>query len=230
MFSVAICDDNELVCTEIEKVLEPYKDKIATEIFYSAEKLYDGMCNGDWYDLIFLDIEFQKMSGIDLAYKIRQELNNEKTHIVYISVEKGHALSLFATRPLNFIVKPISEKDIIDNVQKAMELADENKQIFQFKVRTETRRIPYGDILFFESAGRKIRIHAVNGMYETYSKLDEIESVAPIGFTRIHKSYIINDIYVMKWMYDSVMLTSGESLSISRNYRRQTRHKLLQGR
>ena len=121
-------------------------------------------------------------------------------------------------------------KDIIDNVQKAMELTANNEQIFQFKVRTEIRRIPYGDIIFFESTGRKIRIHAVNSVYETYSKLDEIERDAPIGFTRIHKSYLINDMYVAKWMYDSVTLTSGESLSISRNYRRTTRHKLMKGR
>ena len=161
MFHIAICDDEIVVCTQLEKYLDRYINKgiVNTEVFYSADKLYEALSKGDLCDLIFMDIEFKASTGVEIIHKIRTELKNEIIRIVYISAKQSYAMELFATRPMNFLVKPILEQDVIDNVEKAMTLADMQDSYFVFKFGKNNYRIPYGDILCFESDNRKIHIY-----------------------------------------------------------------------
>lgn len=229
LFSIAICDDEEIICNSIEKSLKGYIDKklVITEIYSSVENLYKDLSNGVYYDLIFLDIEFEEMNGIEAGNRIRSNLGDEKTQIIYISAYEQYAMDLFAIRPFNFIVKPISDIEIIENVEKAMKLADANSKCYTFHNKNSTYRIPYNDIIFFESRGRKVILHTIRTTYEVYEKLDDIEAVAPMNFFRIHKSYLINASYVMRWQFDNVVLTNNIELSISRAYRKTVRTKIL---
>ncbi|MEL7568552.1 MAG: response regulator [Dehalobacterium sp.] len=77
------------------------------EVFFSGEKLYQFICEGACFDIVFLDIELPKISGIDIGKKIRDEMHDETTKIVYISGKDSYAMGLFDVRPLNFLIKPI---------------------------------------------------------------------------------------------------------------------------
>lgn len=89
MFSIAICDDQRAICSEIEKIILDYQEltlqKIQIEVFYSAEKLSTFMEHVHKFDLIFLDIEMEGLNGLDLGRKIREEMDNQITQIVYVS-------------------------------------------------------------------------------------------------------------------------------------------------
>ena len=63
MFSVAVCDDDELLCEKIEACLKAYQPQglVRCESYYSGEKLYADMLRGETFDLIFLDIELKAM-------------------------------------------------------------------------------------------------------------------------------------------------------------------------
>ena len=64
------------------------------------------------YDLIFLDIEFPKMDGIEIGKYIREIKKDNITQIVYVSGRKKYAMALFPVRPLDFIVKPLEDKQL----------------------------------------------------------------------------------------------------------------------
>ena len=230
MFSIAICDDEEFVCSEIERYLEPLvkTKKVKTEVFYSGEKVYEALLKGDYFDLIFLDIELKTLNGVDVGKKIRDELQNERIHIVYISAESKYAMDLFEVRPLHFLIKPISKEKVLLNVEKAMRLTDAYEDYFESHGQS-LLRIPYADILYFESNERKIKIHTVgnNNEYEIYGKLNEIKKEAPLGFIRIHQSFLVNYIYIRHWQYEGLILKNNIKLPISQNYRKEVRNILL---
>lgn len=69
--------------------------------------MYQFICEGACFDIVFLDIELPKISGIDIGKKIRDEMHDETTKIVYISGKDSYAMGLFDVRPLNFLIKPI---------------------------------------------------------------------------------------------------------------------------
>lgn len=231
MNSIAICDDELPVCTEIERTLEPYQRKYKwnIEVFYSGEKLYEALCAGELYDLIFLDIELGRINGVEIGRKIRNELNDERVQIVYISARQEYAMELFTVRPLNFLVKPIVAQEIIANVEKAMKLSALYDECFEFQSGQNLYRISYGDILYFESHERKVDVYMKRRRESLYRKLSEVEESAPVNFIRIHQSYLVNRRYVKRWKYEEVIMINGKILPISQSYRSEVRRQLRGG-
>ena len=229
MFSVAVCDDDELLCEKIEACLKAYQPQglVRCESYYSGEKLYADMLRGEAFDLIFLDIELKAMNGVNQGDKIRTQLQHLKSHIVYISAKSEYAMELFAVRPLNFLVKPVQERDIINNLEKAMKLSQYYDDYIKFQRGAELYSVAYGEVRYFSTTGRKVEIHTTSVNLDFYGKLDDIQAKTPPGFIRIHKSYLIHETYVKKWEYEMVVMDQGEQLSISPRYRKTVRETLL---
>lgn len=83
MYKIGICDDSKLTCTELENMLRDIMQglRIEAEIepWYSGESLCKYLEAGNRFDLIFLDIELLKLSGIDVGNYIRNYLDDLKT-------------------------------------------------------------------------------------------------------------------------------------------------------
>ena len=89
MYNIGICDDGENICTSIENMLLQYAQEkniqVDTNIWYTGEKLRDYLISGGYLDILFLDIELFKMTGIEVGAYIRNQLDNMGLQIVYIS-------------------------------------------------------------------------------------------------------------------------------------------------
>ncbi len=229
MYSVAVCDDDEIICSRFEHVLEPYilGKKIDLDVFYKGEDLIEVLSEGQHFDLIFLDIELCIMNGVEVGKYIRDKLGNENVQIVYISAKQQYAMELFETRPMNFLVKPISNESILEMLEKAMRLDGIYRSCFVFKSGSEIIRIPYGSIIYFESDNRKVTVYEENGCYKIYGKLSTIEKDAPQFFLRIHQSYLVNTNKIRRWRSDSVLMNDSLSLPVSQKYRKKVNCFLL---
>lgn len=232
MIKIAICDDHNIICSQIEEIILNYSKKISCKIeidvFYSGEKLIEAMNNGENYDLIFLDIELELLNGVQAARIIRDEIKNERTQIIFISGNDSYALELFEVRPLNFLIKPLSTEKIEATINKAIKLIKTNNQFFEFSFSKYTYKVLYSDILYFESEGKKVNIITTSGRYEFYAKLQNIEkSLKESDFLNIHKSYLINYIHVIEYNYEYVVMSNGIKLAISQQNRKDIRNSLL---
>jgi DNA-binding LytR/AlgR family response regulator len=235
MLHIAICDDESTICAQIEDILLSLRDtlpvKIEIEVFYSGDDLYRFITSGACIDLLFLDIELNTLNGIEIGKKIREELNNEATQIIYISGKESYALELFEIRPLNFLIKPLQANKIEKSVRKAIEFFEKGNQFFEFKNGRNLIRIPVKNIQYFESNGRKIKVFTQNEVYEFYGKLSEIEQLlCGKDFFQIHKSYLVNYFHVAEYQYESIRLTNKEELAISQQNRKSVGNWLLQRR
>ena len=67
---------------------------------------------GNPLDVLLLDIELWKMTGIEAGSFIRNRLEDRRLQIVYISGKASYAWSLFKTQPLDFLVKPIRQEQV----------------------------------------------------------------------------------------------------------------------
>ena len=80
------------------------------------------------------------------------------------------------------------------------------------------------------SMDKKIRLMTKNGEEDFYGKLKNILGKLPADFVMIHQSYIINQQYVSEYSYESVKMSDGTILSISKPYRKTIRSKIKQYR
>ncbi len=228
MFRIAICDDEQVICSQIENFILKYaavsNEKIDTQVFYSGEELIRFLEMGQSFDLIFLDIELKLISGIEVGKKIREEMDNQILQIVYVSGKDNYYRDMFDVRPMHFLHKPVVEAEIIKDVRLAMKLTDKLGGVFIYKKGHEIYRQPVKNILYFESSNREVKMVTSEGEEVFYGKLDEVyDQVAKYHFMYIHKSYIVNYFYVTKFRYEEVTMSNMEVLPISQARRKSTR-------
>ena len=213
MISITICDDEPGTCSDIENIILNYTHSHAIEtvieIFYSGETLYESMEKGYRTDLLFLDIQLFEMNGVEVGKKIREQLGNEKISIIYISSKETYA--------------------ILETLEKCIKITEINKGIFYFNIAKTIHKLYFDEIKYFECKGKKIEIHSQNDVIEYYSGMKEVEKqVIGKGFLAIHKSYIVNTMFISAYHYESVKITDGTVLPVSQKYRKKMKSYLLE--
>jgi len=231
--SVAICDEENSICSELKKTLETILDKFETEhkidIYCTSDDLWDKIESGKHYDLVFLDIEFSgsKINGVEVGKRIRDTYESDMVSIVYISREVKHSLQLFEVRPLNFLTKPLSLEKVEEVVKTFLKLSKLWANDFVYKVRNDVFKVKVKDIVYLESTKRKLTLHLADGSKEAfYGKLKEVynEQLYKFDFLFIHASYIANIDYVSALKCNNVDLNyEGISLPISQRRKKEVK-------
>ncbi|MBR1442616.1 MAG: response regulator transcription factor [Firmicutes bacterium] len=219
---VAICDDNKKFCEELFKMIEEYKKRnhisIETDIFLFGKDLIDNIESGEYYNLIFMDIELGNLEhGSDLGNYLRETIDNQTTCIAYISSYKKYAMELFKSRPLDFIEKPITKEKLERVFNAYFKISNSENAFIKVKIGFQTNIILCKDILYFERKYRKIYVVTRSEKYGCYMKFDEIKNLD--GFIEIHKSFVVNVNYIKAYSYDTITLTDNTVLTISQSKR-----------
>lgn len=226
-FKIAVCDDEQIICsTMYNKLQNLSKSKsviFEIDCFTSGEELCDEIKHTN-YDLLFLDIELPKMNGVAVGQYIRETLKNETIQIAYISSKQEYAMELFEMRPINFLVKPLSNEKIENVIDKFLQLNKIDTETFNFKAGRNYYKIPLSDILYFYSNGRKINIVTSNKEYEFYGSLDNIYSeVKNKKFLFAHKSFLVNFKYIRKYQYEQLTMSDNKIIPVSQSRRKAVR-------
>lgn len=106
MIQIAIADDENTVCSQTERdllqIAEELHIQVEIDVFYSGRQLCDHIKDGKIYDVIFLDIEMDDVSGLMASEYIRKTMQDDGVQIVYISGKTQYAMKLFNTVRLIF--------------------------------------------------------------------------------------------------------------------------------
>ncbi len=219
MFKIAICDDERLIGEEIEDILQRYQRTTQAEMtwqtFFTSEDLWQAV-HLEQYDLIFLDIEMPGLDGISLGKKIRRELREQWTQIVFVTARAEHALEGYQARPRDFLTKPIEEGRIIAILDELLVQTHTEEDYFIYKKNGMIYRQPYREILYIASEGRKNRIILRSGEDSYNGSLHKVkEELASHGFIMIHQSFMVNLREIIAHSPTQVKLSNGEILPIS---------------
>lgn len=231
---IAICDDDSLQTSIIETLIEEIAlkkfIKIDISVFYDGITLKDYYKSHNNFDIIYLDIEMDKMNGIKTAQYIREI--NPDVIIIFISGYENYFMQLFEVEPFRFIKKPIDSQKFNDIFCKACERIMQQPIYFTFQYKKMLHKILLNEIMYFESKGRIVNIILSNGeKKEFYGKLDNVEKSlhnVKIPFLRIHQSYYVNFTYIKNMSFSKVVLTNGMILTISEERQKFVRETFLE--
>lgn len=236
MIRIAICDDDKTFAGEVESRIIKLADvmclRVETDVYFDGAALLEGIRNGDRYELIFLDIEMKQINGIDAARQIREL--NQSVLLIYASAHEQYLKELFEVEPFRFLSKPLNEKLFQRYFQEAIVRIEESNAYFQYKNHKVMRKVPFQDILYFESDYRMVNIHLRDGKQEQfYAKLSDVEKEVKETnqcFIRIHQSYLVNYHNIKKMDFVHVTLSAREGkeleLKISEDRQKEVRKKL----
>ncbi|WP_313164462.1 LytTR family DNA-binding domain-containing protein [Sedimentibacter sp.] len=217
MMRIAVCDDAVEICSELENIILDYDKQLPVDVFYSGETLINYMKDGNRFDLIFLDIEIGKINGVEVGRFIRDELSDHITKIVYISSKSSYDRQLFDVQPLNFLPKPLNRENIIKNIKLAITLLEKENKTFSFKFNKQIHRIPIKEIIYFESAERKMKLISLNETFHFYETIGSVaERLSKSRFIITHRSYIVNYDNIKIIEKDSIKMINGDIIPVSK--------------
>lgn len=220
MLRVAICDDDNTMCSQIEKMILDYSKTSNTDftvdVFYDGNKLLDFIRHEHPFDLIFLDIELVTTTGIEIGNKVRSELDDYFSKIVFISAKNGYEHQLFDVQPLNFLKKPLNESKLIYCIELAVKILCRENKTFSYQVGREIYKVDIKDILYFENNLKRIKIVTLHDEDTFYSSLKDIRQKLPKTFVMPHGSFLVNFDYVEYVTTKEIHMVNKKTLPISK--------------
>jgi DNA-binding LytR/AlgR family response regulator len=150
-------------------------------------------------DLIFLDIQMPKLSGIDFLKTLK---NPPK--VIFTTAFRDYALEGFELEVADYLLKPIPFDRFLKAVAKVMHQpgavlqtnparADTDDNYVYFKVDKKMVRTKMSDILYIESIKDYVKVRTNDKEIVTQQKISYLEESLPKEqFLRIHRSFIVN--------------------------------------
>lgn len=228
MFSVAICDDDVRFLKYITEYLtEKYRGEIRFTTFSDCSELLEYVqFHGMLYDGIIMDICYDSGDGIETIQKLYEI--SEHVCVAYVTGYAEHMERIFDTRPCYFLRKPLNLQSLdkaVEKMKREMKKQCEKRIVLKIGVGKEIG-ICSDDIIYMESKAHKAIIHTKQRDYEINEKLDNLQSKLDGTFIRTHKSYLINMRYVEEKRAYEILLSTGETVAISKMKRKEVKEKI----
>lgn len=225
-----IIDDEPLAV----ELLEDFVRKVdSLELVNTFNNAIDAVSfiNQNNVDLIFLDIQMPHFSGIDFLNTIEK-----KPLVIFTTAYSDYAVEGFNLGAVDYLVKPIPFHRFLKSVVRAQQVlnpaaaiqtisenttAPELEQDFMFvRAEYENVKMNFADILFIEGLKDYVKIYTTDNKFTlTLISLIKLENLlSSKGFSRIHRSYIINIKHV-KSIQKNKVLISDKRIPISESYK-----------
>ena len=152
----------------------------------------------------------------DLVYS-----QNSDIRICYYKKEPCDILPLLNTRPIGFYLFDENSRVFYQKINDIFEDILKSRAYFHYSTRTCIYCYPICNITYISSDLKYVVVHKTDGSEDRiYAKLTDIEARLQGNFVRIHKSYLLNPLFVRQIdkRSHSACLVNGEVLSISDPY------------
>ncbi|MCF6358387.1 MAG: LytTR family DNA-binding domain-containing protein, partial [Draconibacterium sp.] len=222
-----IIDDEPLA----QNVILQYANKIPQLII--AGTCNDAICaykllQEESVDLLFLDINMPKLSGISFL----KNLNNPPL-VIFTTAYSEYALEGFELNAVDYLKKPFSFERFSKAYFRAEELLqlkessqsvkiEDIKADFLFiKANKKMVKVDFSEIYYIEGLGDYIKIHLADKKLITNLSMKKIHSLLPQkDFYRTHKSFIIS-LDKIEAVEGNMTVINGNKLPIGNSYRQE---------
>ena len=173
-------------------------------------------------DLIFLDIEMPKISGLEFLQKMDTE-----SMVILTTAFPQYALEGYELDIIDYLLKPFAFNRFLKAVHKARDFylmkTGTNSQVpaSYIFIKSEKRieKLELTEILYAESIGNYVSIVTGNKKILAYITMKSLESQLPNDvFIKVHQSYLVNASKIETIEGNEIKMGT-HSLPISRNYR-----------
>ena len=181
--------------------------------------LYNNIKHGERvYDALFLDIDMPKISGLDVAAKMRSI--NQEVLLVFISAHEQYVFDSIDYSPIKYIRKLKMHDEIELALKKANKcINSRNTKTIIIKTDDGEIRLRHDDIMYFEMYRRRITVYINNGKAIDEELEDE-------DFVQIHSGGIVNVKYIYEYSGYSITLDNETKLVVSRSRLKEVKEQM----
>jgi DNA-binding LytR/AlgR family response regulator len=228
MINIAICDDLPYWVSDTRKKCEEVLRDLGQTYniidFSSGEEVI--AYTGEKIHLLFLDIEMNGMSGLDVMEQIQN--NPLFWRIVFVTGHDNYYGYTIDIKTLAFLSKPVVKDDIKRCFRAVLREAERNRKI---TIETTDGDISFSveEIVYIHAKEHYVTIYSNGKETEGYLSLKKLEDILKdTSIIRSHKSFLVNLLYVKDVIWGKVILLSGETVPLGRSYYQKSRDAFFQ--
>jgi len=179
-------------------------------------------------DLMFLDINMPKLSGISLLKAL-----DKQPLVIFTTAYPEFAVEGFELEAVDYLLKPFSQERFIKAVNRAADRLTAPAipealplNFLMAKVDKKLFKIDIQDIIYLEAYGDYVKIFLKDKMLLTKERLSTLEQQLPQNqFFRIHRSYVIA-LSAIEFIEGNLVKIGKEKLPVSENLKEGLIEKL----
>jgi DNA-binding LytR/AlgR family response regulator len=180
-------------------------------------------------DVIYLDIQMPKLTGIDFIKN-----SPSLPAVIFTTAYPEYAIEGYELDVLDYLLKPISFNRFLKSALKAQEfLCSRTKHeliasddFFFIKCNQKIEKIMMADVLYIEGMSNYIIVHTKQKKYIIYLTFKGIEEQLPDHlFLRIHKSFLVSMNAIQSIEANEIKLEK-ITLPLSKNYKEEALKKI----
>jgi DNA-binding LytR/AlgR family response regulator len=138
--------------------------------------------------------------------------------IVFVTSFSQYALKGYDVNALHYLIKPSSSAKLLPILDKAHTIWHScQSSVLLVSDGEGQKRLSYNEIFYITMFSHTACIQIENGTCETRKTAGELSDLLPGYFIRCHRSYIVNLFKVDCVYRDSLLLSNGKTLPISRS-------------
>jgi len=228
---ICLVDDETTQIELLKNLINKWSNMndVETEIsFYSSSEEMLFECEYRYpFDLIILDIQMGEMDGISLAKTIRKTDGN--VTIAFISGMKDYVYEGYEVEAVRYILKPVNDVKVYELLDFVYERIIEEPKYLIVSTSGSKNKVKYDDIVYIEAMGHYITIYTVNeDISYKYSISELYNELCDFGFTKTHRSYIVNLKHVDKITREYCLLSNKQEIPLSRSLYKEVNEKFIE--
>ena len=166
--------------------------------FLNLIDTFENAINGLFYlksnkvDLLFLDINMDELSGIELL-----ESSKIESQVIITTAYQEYALKGYELNVTDYLLKPFTFDRFLKAINKAHEnltnhISDSQPDFIFVKTEYRLEKIMLNEIMYIEGMRDYRRIHTANKRVMTLQNFSAFEKLIPSSIVcRVHKSYMV---------------------------------------
>lgn len=190
------------------------------------------LLNQENIDLIFLDIQMPKLTGIEFL----KTLPNPPM-IIFTTAYSEYALQSYELNVIDYLVKPISferflkacnkAKDFYTLKQSGNKALPKTEEYFFIRCEDRFEKIVYDELLYIEAMENYVIFHTKTEKLISYLTLKAVENYLPPDmFLKVHKSFIVSIPKIESIDADGIVI-QGKSIPISRTLKEDVTNRIV---
>jgi two-component system, LytTR family, response regulator len=167
-------------------------------------------------DLLFLDIQMPKLTGIELL-----KILKPAPSVIFTTAHRDYAIEGYELDIVDYLLKPISFERFLASVEKFYRRWNKvvvekdstqpvlSQKLLRLQSGTKTYQVDEASIVFIESFKDYIQLYFTDGkkLMVKY-RIGQLEHELSTDFLRVHKSYIIHKKMITVFSNQSIELGS----------------------
>ena len=232
---IACCDGEkqqlELYKTMFTNIEMRQDIKLNVEYFLSGNFMLERFqSEKNPFDLVYLDMDMDEKSGLDLAKEIRQNYHSDCL-ILFLTNYPKYMQNSFDVRAFQYMIKPVQFDEFekkFNAARKYLEKDDKNRVVLKID---EDNVVFFTNEIYYiekEKSSKQFLVYLEDKCVVAKGVLSAIENqLLEQHFMRTHRSYLVNMKHIRRIQKNDLVLSNGNLVPISRRKEKELKQQFM---